>query len=635
MFGCMAETIHALNWPAPSNEHETVPPRETSDRPPYPLQPPLGAQSIKLGQLFADPVLIEAPPYQRCFAWGAEEAGRLLEDIVGALEAGRESGEGGDYFLGTMLLIDRGASARSFEGWPLAGEPRTFEVVDGLQRLTTLTILFCVLRDLAAEDGETPSDRLREAIETKAIRGRTRLRLGDGDATFFATHVSAPGASQVMPAGDQLTPSAARILEVREHLVSGLLELEREQRNRLREFLLERCYVVFAVTASIDRAHRMFMVLNATGKPLARNDILKAELLGGVPDQAARAAATAAWDRMEKGLGNDFESLFSHVRAMHGRPDRQVIAGIRTIAAEAGGAQAFIERELQPAAAIFDDIRRARHAGSPHSAAIARSLSYLSWLPAADWVPSAMLWCLKHGKDAAGFAWFLGALDRLAYGLRIVGLGANRRTSRFGAVIWAIRNGQDLKAPGNALALTSAELRNMRFNLHDLHARSAQTCKLVLLRLNDQIMGRPQGLESDTLTVEHVLPRKHGASSQWRSWFPDPDERNACIESLGNLVLVTKAQNDKASNLDFAKKRDIYFATLGAPIPALNEPVRHQREWKAQQIKAREAELLRHLDALWSIGAPSARKDAGEGAEARPARRGWRRAAPQPSVAKL
>jgi len=634
MFGCMAETIHALNCSALCNEHETVPPRETIDRPPSPLQPPLGAQAIKLGQLFAAPVLIEAPSYQRSFAWGAEEGGRLLEDIVGALEAGLESGEGGDYFLGTMLLIDRGALAQSFDGWPLEGEPRTFEVVDGLQRLTTLTILFCVLRDLAAEDGEAPSDRLREAIETE-VNGRPRLKLSDGDASFFAKHVSAPGASQVMPGSDQLTPSAARILEVRERLVSDLLDLEAEQRRRLREFLLERCYVVFAVTASIDRAHRMFMVLNATGKPLARNDILKAELLGGVPDQAARASATAAWDRMEKSLGDDFESLFSHVRSMHGRPDRQVIAGIRTIAAEAGGAQPFIERELQPAAAIFDDIRRARHAGSSHSAAIQRSLSYLSWLPAADWVPSAMLWHLKHGKDAPGFAWFLGALDRLAYGLRIVGLGANRRTSRFGAVIWAIRKGQDLKAAGSPLALTSAELRNMHFNLRDLHARSAQTCKLVLLRLNDQIMGRPQGLDSESLTVEHVLPRKHGSSSQWRSWFPEPDERSACIESLGNLVLVTKAQNDKASNLDFAKKRDIYFATLGAPIPALNEAVRPQREWKAQQIKAREAELLRHLDALWSIGASSGRKDAGEGAEARPVRRGWRRAAAQPSHAKV
>jgi hypothetical protein len=590
-----------------------VPP-ETSDRPSPGFQPPFSAQAIKLGTLFSDPVLIEVPPYQRAFAWGAEEAGRLLDDVVGAMEGGEQGGDGGDYFLGTMLLIDRGAPARSLERWRLEREPRILEVVDGLQRLTTLTILFCVLRDLAGEDGEPPGERLCEAIESKSMGARPRLALGGADARFFAAHAGAPGASRAAPAGDQPTPSAARILEVRDVLAADLLDLDAGQRRRLRTFLLERCHVVFAVTASIDRAHRMFMVLNATGKPLARNDILKAELLGGVADPAARVSATAAWDRMEKGLGDEFESLFSHVRAMNGRPERQVIAGIRTIAAEAGGAQAFIERELEPAAAILGDIRRARHAGSPHSAAIQRSLAYLAWVPAADWVPSAMLWWLTHGEDAGSLAWFLRALDRLTYGLRIVGLGANRRASRFGAVIWAIRNGQDLRAPGSPLALTGAELRNIHYNLRDLHVRSAQACKLVLLRLNDQIMGRPQELESETLTVEHVLPRKHGEKSQWRSWFPDPDERNECTESLGNLVLVTKTQNDKASNLDFARKREIYFDTPGVPVPALNEPVRHQREWRARQIREREAELIGHLDALWSIGAAP-------GAEARQPRR--------------
>ena len=510
-------------------------PRELSDRHISGPQPPLGAQSLTLGELFADPVLIEAPSYQRAFAWDADDAGRMLEDILGALESGKDSRDGGDYFLGTMLLVDR-----AFDGWPLKGEPRAFEVVDGLQRLTTLTILFCVLRDLATDDSEPASERLRDAIATRALNDRPRLMLCKTDAAFFAEYVGGAGASHVVPDGVQLTASAARIVEVRNRLVADLLDLEPEQRRQLIEFLFERCYVVFAVTTSIDRAHRMFMVLNATGKPLARNDILKAELLGDVPD-AAGPKVSAAWEEIEKNLGDDFESLFSHVRSMHGRPERQVIAGIRTIAAEAGGAQLFIERMLQPAAAIFDDIRRARHTGSPHSAVIQRTLSYLSWLPASDWMPSAMLWCLKHGKDSVDFAWFIKALDRLSYGLRIVGLGANRRTSRFGAVIWAIHKGHDLRAAGSPLALTGAELRNIDYNLRDLHARSAQTCKLILLRLNDQILGRPQGLESEGLTVEHVLPRKHGAGSEWRRWFPDPDERNTCTESLGNLVLATKA----------------------------------------------------------------------------------------------
>jgi hypothetical protein len=286
---------------------------------------------------------------------------------------------------------------------------------------------------------------------------------------------------------------------------------------------------------------------------------------------------------------------------MYGRPGTHIIAGIRAITQESGGADGFISRVLQPAAAVFDDIRNARHSGSQQSPSITRTLAYLRRLPAADWMPAAMLWWLQRGKDPAELAWFLAALDRLAHGVRILGLGAGRRTQRFGTVIWAIRNGQDLKGPAGPLAFSREDLRNMQFNLHSLHARSSPAAKLVLLRLNDQIAGTPQSLPIADLSIEHVLPRKFGNSSQWRAWFPDPEVREQCTESLGNLVLITKAQNDKAGNSDFARKQAIYFGTPGAPVPTLNEGLRGKTEWKAAQIKEREAFLMKHLDALWGI----------------------------------
>ena len=103
------------------------------------------------------------------------------------------------------------------------------------------------------------------------------------------------GASRTMPDSDRLSAAEARILEVREHYLSALLDFDAGQRRRLAEFLLERCAVVLVATVGIDRAHRMFMVLNETGKPLARNDILKAELLGSIPGGVA-GSACATWE---------------------------------------------------------------------------------------------------------------------------------------------------------------------------------------------------------------------------------------------------------------------------------------------------------------------------------------------------
>ena len=93
------------------------------------------------------------------------------------------------------------------------------------------------------------------------------------------------------------------------------------------------------------------------------------------------------------------------------------------------------------------------------------------------------------------------------------------------------------------------------------------------------------------MTVEHVLPRKLGAQQPVaRMASPIPTIREQCTESLGNLVLVTKGQNDRAGNHDFARKLDVYFNTRDAPVVALNQDLRGRTEWKAREIKAREAE---------------------------------------------
>jgi hypothetical protein len=561
---------------------------------------PFDAQTMSLGQLFSTLHSFQTPPYQRSFVWEEDEAAQLLDDVLAALDATDASGQAA-YFLGMMVFLEIEKPSKLRAALPFARQQHLLEVIDGLQRLTTLTVLFCVIRDLDADAGVRSNERLLAAIGDAPTSTRPRLLLREPDETFLQRHVREPGATRAAPPDVGISAASKRIIEVREHMRRAMGDLEPAERQRLVEFLLDNCHVTTSKTEDIDRAHQMFTVLNARGKPLARNDILKADLLGGVPP-AAQARTTAIWHDAESRLGEHFESLFSQIRTIHGRSSPQVISAIRGIAAEVGGAQAFIEGVLQPAAQIYEAIGHARHSGSPYSTSITASLTYLGWLKGTDWVPPAMLWWMRNGRNAEALAWFLAHLDRLAYGLRIQGHGAKRRISRFNAIVHAIRNGRDLTSPTSPLHLTREELRTIHHNLRDLHKRGAPLAKLVLLRLNDQIAGGPQHLDLRAMTVEHLLPRKPGANSQWRDWYPDPAERDRFTECLGNLVLTTKEQNDKASNLDFARKKTVLFNTSGTPVPAVNDYVRHQPEWKVAQIVEREAELLRQLDELWEIG---------------------------------
>jgi hypothetical protein len=568
--------------------------------------------TVQVGQLFANPYFIEAPVYQRSFAWTEKEICRLLDSISSAVDGGAGGRDGSDYFLGTMLFIERGQRPISrIAGWPRSRPSRFLDVVDGFQRLTTLTILFCVIRDMDALEKQPAHARVAAAIANEGSSARHRLLLSGPEEAFFHAYVRAPRATHLAPDEGKLSPAETRILEARGHVVAALKGYDAAERRRLADFLLDRCRLVFVATTDIDSAHQIFTVLNATGKPLARNDILKADLLGSVP-RPARQQAAAIWAEAERMLGDGFEQLFSHIRAMYERPDSRVIGGIRQIADESGGAHAFLDRVLRPAARIADDIVNARHTGSPHSTAVVQYLRYLGWHTFSDWIPPAMLWWLDKGQDPARLRSFLAKLDRLAFGVRLLGIGASKRVHRFGAVVSSIRRGRDLDAPDSPLMFSRQELRTMQYNLRNVHGLNASTAKHLLMRLTDARAGRPESaLLPNKMTVEHVLPKKLGAGSPWRTWFADPIEREQCTDSLGNLVLVTKDQNDRASNLGFAKKLDVYFSS-GDPIPAINTDLRGHTEWRAHDIRTREADLFQLIEQLWQFGVATPRVQAAE-----------------------
>jgi hypothetical protein len=211
------------------------------------------------------------------------------------------------------------------------------------------------------------------------------------------------------------------------------------------------------------------------------------------------------------------------------------------------------------------------------------------------------LWWRVHNGDPERLLVFLRKLERLAYALRLLGIGADKRLARFQAVVQAIRRGTALDAGHSPLEISREEQRNILYNLRRLHARSQLTCKLVLLRLNDELAGAAQNLTPGDFTVEHVLPQKPGRNSAWRAWFPSADERETCTNSIGNLVLVTRQQNDRARNAELPRKLEVYFRTPGVTAPRITAELEGISEWRAPQILAREDRLLTLIRSMWQL----------------------------------
>ena len=577
------------------------------------MSPGLPTVSLRIAELLADPYVFSVPPYQRPYSWTSKEAGQLLDDIIAASGVdGSETAEP-DYFLGAILLL---TSARETSFDP-KGPVRNAEIVDGQQRLVTLAILSAALRDI-----DESEEMLREVAPLLRAtgglpEGRTstfRVELRGRQQAFLESCVLSRGACSEMPDGDRLGETERRILSIREHFITELGQLDGAQRQALIRYIKHACYFVVMLTPDIDRAHRMFLVLNGRGKPLTRHDILKAEILNKVPPHAA-GRALAVWEEAARSLDEEhFESFFSHLRSIYGQYRPQVIAGVRAIITDVGGAEPFVDTVLAPLADAYRCVLEPGSivANSPAGDSIRRSIRYLHRLNGAEWTPAVMIALRSLPQDPARVAREIGSIERWAHLLRMLCLGGSKRVRRFADVIEALAQGRGLEEPGSPCQLTREERKAIAYNLRDLHGRNPQLCKLTLLRLNDELADRFIDVEPGDYTVEHILPQRTSEGSPWRLLFPDAQQRGEAVHSLGNLLLVSPRQNDRARNQEFPRKRAIFAELHDGPLAALSADVRAATTWGPEQVRARELALTRIIERIWRIELPRERSAATE-----------------------
>ncbi len=561
--------------------------------------------SFSIAELLSSPFLLNIPVYQRPYSWGREHVEQLFDDLLEASGLAVQDDADPGYFLGTILLMDAPGNVTAKLTAKLS--PREFDVVDGQQRLASLLTLFAVLRDLEKDTrkpvGKRVNPMLFAQLGSRFFRTeRPRLHLAGADQALFEQSIMAPGSSVAMAATVQ---QDLPLLVARDLFRALSEELSEVDRRKLCDFIADRCHVIVIVSHDIDRAHRTFVVLNERGKKLQKNDILKADLLSRLPEPRV-LAAVSEWDSTSQMLGDDFEQFFAHLRTVYGYSRPQIVSGVRAVIREVGGAEAFFDDVFKPLANSYALIRSGGDNVLPP--AMTRRLMYLNRLPDGDWAPAAML-ALRHWPQEPEYAQFLLAeVDRLAHLLRMLCAGTGKRIRRFAELVSAIRSGEARDRNHPAFQITRDEARNIAFHLKDLHERNPKVCKLLLLRLSDELRGEPAGVDPDIYTIEHVLPQRPSGSSVWRQWFPTAEERSQVVDSLGNLVLITKSQNDRAKNASWDAKKQIYLATTEkAPLLPITRDVIDAREWRRSEIEAREQKLFEIIETLWRIDLKASR----------------------------
>ena len=553
------------------------------------------AQELELEKIFSNDFCFEIPDFQRPYAWTTEQTAELLDDLIYAIGKGEDVSEAAPYFLGSIVIIQNDSSQ------PLA------YVVDGQQRITTLTILFCVLRELATEDEKRDIHQFIRGTSNKysRVKGKFRLSVRERDREFFQNNIQEIGGlpKLIESTPSSLSDSKQRMFENTDYLWKSLSKLDQKQRDSLMEFLILQCYLVVVSASDQNSAYRIFSVMNDRGLDLSPTDILKAEIIGAM-DKKIRSEYADVWVDIEEELGRDnFRDLFAHIRMIYAKEKarRTLNQEFQDHVLSHVNGKEFVDDILTPFANAYETVSRADYESADGAHRVNQYLEHLRWLDNFDWIPPAMAFFNQKKNNTDSLVRFVRDLERLAYGMFIRRANINERINRYAKVLHAIENGEELFERATPLQLSSEEKTEILRVLEGPVYTIPRVPKPLLLRLDSLLADSGAAYEHKIITVEHVLPQSPKEDSEWYNSFQDKDRREQWTHRLANLVLLSRYKNSQAQNYDFDRKKAAYFQRGGVATFALTSQVLSENEWTFDVLKRRQNILVHALKKEWRL----------------------------------
>ena len=548
---------------------------------------PLGmnAEECNVAALFASGEALRMPPYQRSYSWTEKEALDLLGDLV------QSSDDGSEHFVGAIVLVR-----------PDPGGP--FEIVDGQQRLTTLTILLSVLRDLAdteevqREIHSLIADPDRPLLDEAA---RWRLTLNHIDGPFFRETVQTPASTLKLDNEPGESDSQRRMSGNAAALKKALAQYTPERRNALFETVRDRCLLVRCIVTDRDQGYKVFRVLNTRGKEPNAHDIIKTELFERAKLDVEQADHYArAWLEYEARLGGGgFDDLHRQIRFMYDRsPKGELVNGFRKAVLSRVDALTFLDELLPAYVDAYEEITTGRADLGDYSDAVMPKLNQLRALEHQIWRAPALKLLVERRNAPEVAPEFFTGLERLGYIIQLVVQDRDQRNKRYRRVIEAIPSDKSLFGRTSPLAISRDEARKVGDRLLGRFGTFGQR-RSMALRLNAALQNGKALAPDDDATVEHVLPRNVDPESFWVTLWPDAQKRRDYCDSLGNFILLPRAANQKADRMDYRQKKAVYFET--DPVFALTEDLADIDTWTPDIVRQRTQRLATILLQEWDL----------------------------------
>ncbi|WRE77042.1 DUF262 domain-containing protein [Helicobacter pylori] len=554
----------------------------------------------------------QIPIYQRPYQWTEENCEKLLDDLFEDYEKDRES----DYFCGSLVLVKSDPNSKT----------ETYDIVDGQQRLSTFILLSKVLADLCNDclSGTKNLEHLQEGwkgrhTEKKRLSFNTIGSNAEYDFAYALEHFNDSQASNNKNNKNNYLKNAIC-------LKGYLKEKEIKNINDFIEWLYSNVKFITIICPDIDKALRIFNVLNARGLALNATDIFKGELLKELAKEEDQKKLVSRWNALsQKCSDNDLtmETLFSwyltylESKTSREKMQKRLVTWFNNLNKTPLEYLKGVEDFYKAYCEILE--MQDRHA---------HLLSYKD----DDYLHVILCASILHHYSDQDIEALKELLVKFYYQDWVAGQTKSTRSQTCCNIINALK---EKKSVENIASIVKKYFKDknitQRFkeNLQDNNlytkfyfvgksVKKNSWLKPVLILVEYFVSDdpKPKRIQKGNFHVEHILPQKPDPSSQWVKDFSE-EERELYTHSLANLTLLGSNKNSQASNLDFKEKKEIYMGNavkLGKDKRGREKPFKvmtcykmainiahHYTEWTPKSLEKRKEEPIQIIESVLTL----------------------------------
>lgn len=533
------------------------------------------------------------PIYQRKYSWTIQQCRQLWNDIVRAAEDEEVQG----HFVGSIVYIEKGL-------YQISAVPQLL-VIDGQQRLTTLSLLLMALARAIEESGK-PHD-----ITKKKIMNYYLVNNEEEDDLYYKLLLTKSDKDTYIQllADKELSDDYSQRIVDNYNFFANAIRKSGIDLNKLYRGISKLIIVDIALDRDHDNPQLIFESLNSTGLDLSQADLIRNYVLMQLEPKEQNELYMDYWYPMEKGFGdlNDsalfdrfmrdyltvktgripninrvYSNFKEYVQSQKGRHIKEIVADIYRFS------QYFVKLAFQKEKdkeinEVLADINTLKV-----------YVSYPFLLELYD--------DYENGKLSKGdFIAILKLVESYVFRRAICGVPTNSLNKTFANLSREIDKENYLESVRAAFLLKEGYRRfpNDEEFVRELVIKDVYNFRnrnYLLRKLENH--NRKEIIDIESYTIEHIMPQNKNLSPDWRKDLGENWEEihKTYLHTLGNLTLTR--YNSELSDRPFREKRDMEGGFADSPL-RLNRGLAKVEVWNKEEIEKRAQSLAKLALEIW------------------------------------